>query len=112
MTTDTFITNLAEGIIDIPADSIVSRTLLGNADVKTVLFGFAPGQELSEHTASLPAIIHILSGEAVLKLGETAHSVTAGAWAYMPAGLNHAVTAKTEVRMLLLLLRGGAGADG
>jgi len=38
--------------------------------------------------------------------------VTAGAWAYMPAGLNHAVTAKTEVRMLLLLLRGGAGADG
>ena len=109
MSNDTYITNLAEGITDIPGDSIVSRTLLGNADVKTVLFGFAAGQELSEHTASMPAIIHILAGEGTLKLGENAHAVTAGAWAYMPAGLKHAVTAKTDVRMLLLLLRGGAG---
>ena len=112
MTTDTFITNLAEGIADIPADSIVSRTLMGNADVKSVLFGFAPGQELSEHTASMPAILHVLSGEATVKLGETSHAVSAGAWAYMPAGLNHAVTAKTEVRLLLLLLRGSKGANG
>ena len=111
MTRETFFTNLSEGITGIPADSIVSRTLLGNADVKTVLFGFAPGQALSEHTASLPAIVHILAGEATLKLGETSHAVQAGAWAYMPAGLTHAVVAKTEVRMLLLLLRGGAGAN-
>lgn len=106
MTSETFITNLNADYGDIPTDSIVSRTLLGNDNVKAVLFGFAVGQELSEHTASMPAIIHILSGEGILKLGEATHEVTAGAWAYMPAGLNHALTAKTEVRMLLLMLRG------
>jgi quercetin dioxygenase-like cupin family protein len=107
MSSETFITNLTGDMVDIPVDSIVSRTLLGNANLKTVLFGFAPGQELSAHTAFMPAVIHILAGEGTLKLGETTHDVTAGAWAYMPAGLNHALKAKTEVRMLLLLLRGG-----
>jgi quercetin dioxygenase-like cupin family protein len=59
----------------------------------------------------LPAILHVLSGDATHKLGETSHAVSAGAWAYMSAGLNHAVTARTEVRLLLLLLRGGTGAN-
>ena len=68
MTTDTFITNLAEGIADIPADSIVSRTLMGNADVKSVLFGFAPGQELfilPTYSAMLD-IRGIIRGERIL----------------------------------------------
>src|SRR5439155_10024079 len=51
-----------------PADSIVSRSLYGDDQVKAVLFTFAPGQELSEHTAGSAAIIHILQGEAELTL--------------------------------------------
>jgi len=29
-----------------------------------VVFGFAQGEELSEHTASMPAVLHFLQGEA------------------------------------------------
>jgi len=35
----------------VPPDGILSRTLHNDEQLKVVLFGFAAGQELSEHTA-------------------------------------------------------------
>ena len=63
------------------------------------------GQELSEHTASKPAVIHFLSGEADVTLGDQPLAVTAGAWVHMPAGLPHSIAAKTPTVILLLLLK-------
>jgi len=37
-----------------PAKGILSRTLFNDEKLKVVLFGFAQGEELSEHTASIP----------------------------------------------------------
>lgn len=101
-----FIQNLKDEITQIQPDSIVSRTVLNNDRLKVVLFGFAVGQELSEHTASMPAVIHILHGEAYLKLGEHEKDASAGSWVYMPANLSHSVLAKSQLVMLLLLLKG------
>jgi quercetin dioxygenase-like cupin family protein len=101
----TYLANLPDQVADIPADSIVSRTLFSDEWVKAVLFGFAAGQELSEHTASSPAIVHILRGEATLTLGGDTHAASAGTWVHMPAQLPHSLLAKTPVVMLLLLLK-------
>lgn len=90
---------------EIPADSIVSRTFYTDDKMKAILFGFAAGQELSEHTAAVPAVIHILEGEADLRLGEDHYEVRAGAWAHMPPRLSHALVAKTRVLMLLLMFK-------
>ena len=100
----TNIPNILEQLPEIPADSIVSRSLFADDSVKTILFGFAPGQELSEHTASFPAILHFLQGEARLTLGDDEMEASPGTWVHMPAHLPHSVYAKTEVAMLLLLL--------
>jgi quercetin dioxygenase-like cupin family protein len=89
----------------VPQNSILSRTLLDTPVMKLVLFHFAAGQALSEHTASMPAIIQILSGEAELTLGEESRQVNAGAFIYMTAHLKHAVNAKTPLVMLLQLLK-------
>ena len=89
---------------DIPPDSILSRTFYDDARVKAILFGFAPGQELSEHTASKPAILHFLQGEAELTLGGDDYQAHPGTWVHMPANLSHSVRAKTALTMLLLLL--------
>lgn len=105
-----FAVELNAQLPEIAADSIISRTLYGDGQVKAVLFGFAAGQELSEHTASTPAIIHILQGEATLTLGEERREAGPGTWVHMPARLPHALLAKTPVVMLLLLLRGTAEA--
>lgn len=104
-TTYTFIENISTKMPDIPADSIISRTVYNDEQLKAILFGFAPGQELSEHTASMPAILHILDGEVSLTLGETVHEAKAGSWVHMPPHLAHSIVAKTQVVMLLLLLK-------
>jgi quercetin dioxygenase-like cupin family protein len=91
-------------VAEIPDDTIVSRTFHGDRDFKAILFGFAPGQELSEHTAARPAVLHFLSGRAYVTLGQERFEAQAGTWVHMPAHLSHSIYAQDEVRMLLLLL--------
>ena len=88
-----------------PAQGILSRTIHADDRLKAVLFGFAAGEELSEHTAAVPAILHIIRGEASLTLGDDPHEAAAGTWAHLPAKLPHSILAKTPVVMLLLLLK-------
>jgi quercetin dioxygenase-like cupin family protein len=99
----TLIESLAAEIV-IPADGILSRTVYAGEGVKAVVFGFDAGQELSEHAAAVPAIIHILDGEAVVTLAGRPHEVGPGAWVHLAAGTRHSVLARTPVVMLLLLL--------
>jgi quercetin dioxygenase-like cupin family protein len=91
--------------VEPPADGTLSRTLHQDERLKAVLFGFAAGQELSEHTASMPAIMHFLKGEAAVTLGDDQTEVAAGAWIHMTAGLRHSIRTHTPVVMLLLLLK-------
>lgn len=95
--------DLIAEIRDIPPESIVSRTFFQDERVRIILFGFAAGQELSEHTSSKSAILHILKGEARLKLGQDEFDAKAGAWAHMPPNLPHSILAKTPLIMLLTL---------
>src|SRR6187397_2306873 len=84
-----------------PADGILSRTIYQDEQIKAVLFGFAAGQELSEHTAAKPALIHFVQGEAVVRLGGERKDAVAGTWIHMRAGLTHSIEAKSPVVMLL-----------
>lgn len=88
-----------------PADGILSRTLYQDDKLKAVLFGFAPDQELSEHTASSPAILHVIHGKATLLLGKDTVEAVPGTWVHLAAQLPHSVHAKTPLVMLLLLLK-------
>ena len=92
-------------LIEIPADGVLSRTVYADDRVKAVIFGFDKDQELSEHTASMPAIIQIVEGKAQITLGGETHAAGRGAWIYMPANLSHSVHATTPVVMLLVLLK-------
>lgn len=91
--------------VEVPPNGTMSRTLHNDDGVKVVLFGFSKGQELSEHTASMPAVLHVLSGEASLTLGDEQHEVGPGAWVRMPANLPHSVLAKSDLVMLLTLIK-------
>jgi quercetin dioxygenase-like cupin family protein len=83
----------------------LSRTIYQDDQVKAVLFGFAAGQELSEHTASRPAILWFVQGQATVGLGMDQREAVAGTWIHMQAGLTHSIAAKTPVVMLLVLLK-------
>ncbi|NWG17921.1 MAG: cupin domain-containing protein [Chloroflexi bacterium] len=89
----------------LPAKGILSQTIYDDNHTRAVLFGFAPGEELSEHTASMPAIMHILQGEARITVGGDTYQAGANAWVHMAANLPHSVHAKTPLIMLLLMLK-------
>lgn len=101
----TYLADLAKAV-EIPPNGILSRTIYQDDHVKAVLFGFDTGQELSEHTASMPAILSVVQGEAQLTLGNDGQDVAAGAWVQMPPQLPHSIKAKTPLILLLLLLKG------
>ena len=83
--TYTHFPNLNELIPEIPTDSIISRTIFDDDQMKAVLFGFASGQELSEHTASQTALLYFVQGEATLTLGDDSKNVTPGTMVHMPS---------------------------
>lgn len=85
------------------ANGIVSRTLLRTSNSRVVLFGFAEGQELSEHTSTQNAVVQILSGECEFSLRGKPHAVKAGDLIYMPPNLAHGIKATTQFSMLLTL---------
>jgi quercetin dioxygenase-like cupin family protein len=93
------------GMIEVAENGIVSKSIVENEHHKIIHFTFAPGQELSEHTASVPAAIQILAGEGTVVLDGTAHDARAGMLYYMPAEMRHAVRASADLAMLLTMFR-------
>ncbi|MGD8603761.1 MAG: cupin domain-containing protein [Anaerolineales bacterium] len=101
----TFIEQIHATMPDITPDSTISRTVHDDDDLKVVIFGFDTGQELSEHTASMPAVLHFIQGEVELTLGSEHFNATQGSWAHMPAHLSHSIKALKPTIMLLYLLK-------
>ena len=89
----------------IPENGILSRTLYQDDHVKVLVFGFAPGQELSAHTAPMAASLYFVSGEAVLTLGGETREAKAGTYVHMPPQLTHGILAKTPVVMMLQMYK-------
>jgi quercetin dioxygenase-like cupin family protein len=96
---------LAELVSYLPA-SIISRVLHRNEVGNITLFAFAAGEELSAHSAPFDAYVQILDGEAVVTIDQTKHDLVAGQVIIMPANIPHAVYAKSNFKMLLVMIRG------
>ncbi|MGD0773701.1 MAG: cupin domain-containing protein [Candidatus Solibacter sp.] len=90
----------------VPENGILSQTLHSDERSKVILFGFAAGQELSAHTAPFPATLLFLKGDALLKLGAEEQEATEGTFVYMPPYLEHGIKARSEVVMLLTMVKG------
>ena len=89
----------------VPENGILTQTLQNDERTKVILFGFAPGQELSAHTAPYPATLTFLKGNAQLKLGMEDRRATEGTFVYMPPNLEHGIKAEDEVVMLLTMIK-------
>jgi len=89
----------------VPDNSILSRTLQNDERSKVILFCFAPGQELSAHTAPFPAMLYFAQGKASLKLGGDLTEAQEGTFVYMTPNLEHGIKAETQVVMLLTMVK-------
>jgi quercetin dioxygenase-like cupin family protein len=93
--------------VEIPQDGTLSRVLYHDEQLRLVVFAFDAGQELTEHTAAVPAVVQVLQGRLELTLGSEDVTAEPGAWIRMPADLPHSVRALEPSIMLLTMLPGG-----
>lgn len=85
--------------------SVVSRQIVKADAGNVTLFAFDADQELSEHTAPYDALVHILDGEAEVRLADVPHALSAGDAIVMPANTPHALRAVKQFKMLLTMIR-------
>jgi len=85
--------------------SVVSRQVTKADAGNVTLFAFDTGQELSEHAAPFDALVHILDGEAEVRISGVSHRLAAGEAIIMPANEPHALKAVKRFKMLLTMVR-------
>ncbi|HSM01083.1 MAG TPA: cupin domain-containing protein [Acidimicrobiia bacterium] len=91
--------------LEIPADGTLSRVVYKDDSIRVVGFAFDEGQELTEHTAAVPAIVQVIQGRLRVTLGERTVDASPGTWIHMPARLAHGVLALEPTVMLLTMIR-------
>jgi len=85
--------------------TIVSRQITKAEGGNVTLFAFDEGQELSEHTAPFDALVHVLDGEAEIKISGRPSLLKSGDAILMPANQPHAVKAVKKFKMLLTMIK-------
>ena len=93
------------GDLSIPTDGTLSRVLVKQGPVRLVAFAFDAGQELTEHTSSVPVIVQVTSGALTIEVAGERHRMGPDAWLYLDAGEPHSVYADEPSRMLLTMIR-------
>jgi len=78
-------------LINIQPGAVVSRTLVDKKAGTVTLFAFDKDEGLSEHTAPYDAFLHVLEGEAEVKVAGKKQLVQSGSYIIMPANAPHQV---------------------
>lgn len=99
-----FIEDVAAAV-EIPEAGTLSRVLAKHGSVRLVAFAFDRDEELTEHTASVPAILQVISGRLRIGVANETYEMAPGAWLVMDAGVEHSVKALEPSRLLLTMIR-------
>jgi quercetin dioxygenase-like cupin family protein len=92
-------------LVEYQTGAVVSRQVTKAAGGNVTLFAFDEGQELSEHTAPFDALVHVLDGEAEVKISGQAYQLKVGQAIIMPANAPHALLARKKFKMLLTMIQ-------
>lgn len=80
-----------------------ARTLLRAPDLRVILVALSEGSALSEHRASVSAMVQVLSGKVRLRLPDRTLSLEVGQLLALGPGIEHDVQAETDSSLLLTL---------
>ena len=83
---------------------IVSKTLAQNGHHSLTLFAFDKGEEISTHESGGDAMVVALDGVGRITIEGTEYILNEGETIVMPAKKPHAVFAKEQFKMLLIVM--------
>ena len=85
--------------------AVVSRQVTKGEGGNLTLFAFDRGQELSEHTTPFDAFVQVLEGQVEIRISGKSYLLGPGQVILMPAGEPHALSARSQFKMLLTMFR-------
>ncbi len=92
-----------EDVIEYPEAGVLSKLLYKNHCCQYTLFCLASDTEISEHTSTWNATIHVIAGRGTLTWKGTKISLSPGIFTFMPANTPHALKAEENLAFLLTL---------
>ncbi len=94
-----------EDSIEYSSGGVISKQVLKKQSGNVTLFSFDKGQGLTEHTSPFDAMVHILDGEAEIRIDGNPHHLHKGDCIIMPANHPHALLATEKFKMVLTMIK-------
>lgn len=94
-------------IVNCNEGQIETVTMAQKKGVGVTAMAFGKGEGVGPHAAKGDALIYIHEGVATVKIGEETMEATSGQFVVMPANIPHQVTAKEDMKMLLVVVKEG-----
>jgi quercetin dioxygenase-like cupin family protein len=91
-------------LVEYRQGQVVSRTLAQGRPLSLTLFAFDKGEEISTHSASGDAMVHVIDGSAEVTIGDKKFIVNTGEIIIMPANIPHGVRAVERFKMFLTVV--------
>ena len=101
----TVLANLLDEV-EIPKNGTLSRVVFNADGLRVVLFAFDTGEQLTDHAATVPAVVQVIKGRLEMTLGDQMVEIDPSSWVHMDAHLIHALVALEPSVVILTLQRG------
>lgn len=89
-----------------PGDGNVQfKRVFENANGGVSLLAFKAGQKLDEHLAPAEVMVCVVEGEIVFTMIDQPHTIKAGEFMLMGAGVPHSVVAKANSKVMLVKVK-------
>lgn len=94
-----------ENSIEYSSGGVISKQVIKKQWGNVTLFSFDKEQGLTEHTSPFDAMVHILDGEAEIRIDGQPHQLKKGDCIIMPANHPHALHATEAFKMVLTMIK-------
>jgi len=94
-----------DSLVSCKEGQIETVTMAQKKGVGVTALAFGQGEGVGPHAAKGDALIYIHQGVATVKIGEETIEATKGQLVVMPANIPHQVTAKEDMKMLLVVVK-------
>lgn len=91
--------------LPITTAATTSRSLVDNDRVRVVAFSLDTGEQLTEHTATMPVVVQLIAGAMRFDLAGQSHQLRAGDCVYLAANEPHSLEALEPSRLSLVMIR-------
>ena len=102
--TESAVTRGLHADLPITSEATTSRTVVSNDAARVVAFAMDAGQELTDHSAARPVVVHVVEGQLTFTVGGEKHDLGVGDVVYLAPNERHAVVALTPCRFVLVLV--------